>query len=177
MPRATSSFTISIAVEKINAPEYAVVEPGVEKCLCRGLSRVRRKKHARFLGGWARATASGYPARRIGRSSSPPCGRRRLRRSRARYGTMILPILILVARSVTSNWWHAATYLALTPITLLPAHCRIGALFGRAGAPLPALFTSTRGSVWGYVIIIRRESISMHWCQARRVGRWKVNVA
>ena len=27
----------------------------------RGLSRVLRKAHARFLGGWARATASGYP--------------------------------------------------------------------------------------------------------------------
>jgi hypothetical protein len=59
---------------------------------------------------------------------------------------MILPILILVARSVTSNWWHAATDLALTPITLLPAHCRVGALFGRAGA-LPSLHNSDRLAV------------------------------
>src|SRR5471030_537987 len=62
MPRATSSFTISIAIENIRAPKQVVVEPGAERRLCRGLSRVRRKKHARFLGGWARVTAPGYPA-------------------------------------------------------------------------------------------------------------------
>ena len=37
----------------------------------RGLSRVLRKAHARFLGGWARATASGYPTHEKGTRGHP----------------------------------------------------------------------------------------------------------
>jgi hypothetical protein len=42
-----------------------VVSPGVARCLWRGSSRVMGNYHARFLGGWARATAPGYPTSAI----------------------------------------------------------------------------------------------------------------
>ena len=61
MQRAISNYTISIAIEIVSMPENTVVKPGAGRCLRRGLSRVCRKTHARFLGGRARATASGYP--------------------------------------------------------------------------------------------------------------------
>ena len=64
MQRAISNYTISIAIEIVSMPENTVVKPGAGRCLRRGLSRVCRKTHARFLGGRARATAAGDPTTR-----------------------------------------------------------------------------------------------------------------
>lgn len=41
MLQAIFDCTISIAVEIISTPENTVVKPSVERCFCRGLSRVR----------------------------------------------------------------------------------------------------------------------------------------
>ena len=41
-----------------------VVLPGIDRCLRRGLSRVRRKLQARFLEGLGRETVPGYSTKR-----------------------------------------------------------------------------------------------------------------
>lgn len=66
MQQATSRLTISIAVEIHSTPENEVVLPGVDRCLCRGLSRMLLKAHVRFLGGSSAAMRCCYPTR-------PPC--------------------------------------------------------------------------------------------------------
>ena len=68
---ASCSTSYRTAVNEYCEGDIAVVSPGVARRFCRGLSRVRRKVHARFLGGWARATASGYPTGTSARISPP----------------------------------------------------------------------------------------------------------
>jgi hypothetical protein len=48
-------------IVKAKHKKQKYVVAGCRKMLLRGLSRVDRKTHARFLGGWAWVTASGYP--------------------------------------------------------------------------------------------------------------------
>src|SRR6202051_4637119 len=55
MQPATSKCTISIAVEIRSMPENEVVLPGVDRCLCRGLSRMLLMAHVRFLEGGSSA--------------------------------------------------------------------------------------------------------------------------
>jgi hypothetical protein len=48
MQPVTSKCTISIAVEIRKTPKNDVVLPGVDRCLCRGLSRIVLKATMRF---------------------------------------------------------------------------------------------------------------------------------
>src|ERR1700686_3907867 len=72
MQPATSKCTISIAVEIRSMPENEVVLPGVDRCLCRGLSRTLLKAHVRFSGGSSAAMRCCYPTRAIGLSNASP---------------------------------------------------------------------------------------------------------
>src|SRR5260370_4666881 len=69
MQPATSKCTISIAVEIRNTPENEVVLPGVDRCLCRGLSPMLLKAHVRILGGRTAAMRYGYPTKTTRQSS------------------------------------------------------------------------------------------------------------
>lgn len=61
MQQAISECTISIAVGIM--PINKVVKPGIDRCLCRGLSRMRREAHVRFLGGGGAEMRRCYPTR------------------------------------------------------------------------------------------------------------------
>jgi hypothetical protein len=70
MQPATFKCTISIAVEIRSMPENEAVLPGVDRCLCRGSSRMLLKAHVRFLEGSSAAMRCCYPTRTIERSKA-----------------------------------------------------------------------------------------------------------
>ena len=61
MLQATSKCTIFIARGYITLPRNLVVNPGAERCLHRGLSRMRGNSQVRFLGEEKAVMPFSYP--------------------------------------------------------------------------------------------------------------------